>query len=294
MIMLGLLFSIPYSFAQQINVGAKPIQNVTITIDENGTAHVVHSVVGSKTLLQVETYNGTMTNLSVTGQDGKSVEYLTMQKAPPAIIIPPTSRNMTLIKYDLVNVVTQTDGVWKWNFVTPPNTDYTDLNLPKNIDIVWVNDRPVYIGDKGIRHHGDSMRLEYAISEPVVLKDVDWENKKFTVAIKTLAKVDTFDFSQSEKSFSFHTDKKNSLTTVIMPLELLWEPYQVKINTNKTLTNVFHSNGTHAWIGFRPHISGTVHIIGTTVIPEFPLFVPLALAISAVIVLQFKNRLIFR
>ena len=294
MIMLGLLFSIPYSFAQ-VKVGEKSIQNVTINIDETGTAHIIHTVLGSNKLLQVETYNGTMTNLSVTGKDGKSVEYLTMEKAPPAIIIPPSSRNMTLIKYDLVNVVTQTDGVWKWNFVTPPNTDYTDVNLPKNIDTVWVNDRPVYIGDKGIRHHGDSMRLEYVISEPVVLKDVSWDNKKFTVSIKTLAKVDTLDFSQAEKSFTFHTDNKNSLTTVIMPLELLWQPYEIKINNlNKTLTSVFHNNGTHVWIGFRPQISGTVHIIGTTVIPEFPLFIPLALAISAVVVLQFRNRLIFR
>ncbi len=101
-------------------------------------------------------------------------------------------------------------------------------------------------------------------------------------------------FDQSAMSYAFNIDQPNSFVTVILPQELLWGPYQTTINTNATLTNVFHINGTHAWIGIRPAHSGTVQITGTSVVPEFPMFVPLAIAISAVVALRFFNKLNFK
>jgi len=100
-------------------------------------------------------------------------------------------------------------------------------------------------------------------------------------------------FDQPTMSYSFNIDQPNSLVTIIMPKDLLWGPYQATMNTNKTLTSIFHDNGTYTWIGIRPIHSGTVQITGTTVVPEFPLFVPLAIAISAVIGLRFFNKLSF-
>ena len=78
-----------------------------------------------------------------------------------------------------------------------------------------------------------------------------------------------------------------------MPQELLWGPYEVKLNGNGTLYTVFHNNGTHVWIGMTPPKTGTIQLTGTTAISEFPLFIPLVIGISAVIALQFKNRLNF-
>ena len=65
------------------------------------------------------------------------------------------------------------------------------------------------------------------------------------------------------------------------------------INENKTLHTEYRNNGTHVLIGLRPDSSGTVQITGTTVVPEFPFFVPLAIAISAVVLLRFSSRLNF-
>ena len=290
-IVSGMLLSMSQTFAQEVTLGAVPEQTVEIRIDEEGIAHVVHEVKGSTKTLQIDAYEGNVTNLSVTDKGGNEVQYLTLEKYPISVVLPPSGNDMIFIKYDLTDVLISKDGVWTWEFNAP---GITNMYFPKGVDMIWVNDRPVYIGEKGIRQHGGKMTLEYVIDEPVVLKEVEWEGKKFTVAIRTLTNVGLFEFSQPAKSMTFDVAKGNPLVTVIIPLELLWEPYEVYLNSNKTLNREFYNNGTHVWLGFRPDTSGTMHVVGTTVVPEFPLFVPLAIGISTVIFLQFRNKFNFR
>ena len=290
-IVSGMLLSMSQTFAQEVTLGAVPEQTVEIRIDEEGIAHVVHEVKGSTKTLQIDAYEGNVTNLSVTDKGGNEVQYLTLEKYPISVVLPPSGNDMIFIKYDLMDVLISKDGVWTWEFNAP---GITNMYFPKGVDMIWVNDRPVYIGEKGIRQHGGKMTLEYVIDEPVVLKEVEWEGKKFTVAIRTLTNVGLFEFNQPAKSIIFDVAKGNPLVTVIIPLELLWEPYEVYLNSNKTLNREFYNNGTHVWLGFRPDTSGTMHVVGTTVVPEFPLFVPLAIGISTVIFLQFRNKFNFR
>jgi len=290
-IVSGMLLSMSQTFAQEVTLGAVPEQTVEIRIDEEGIAHVVHEVKGSTKTLQVDAYEGNMTNLSVTDKGGNEVQYMTLEKYPISVVLPLSGNNMVFIKYDLTDVLFLKDGVWTWEFNAP---GITDMYFPKGVDVIWVNDRPVYIGEKGIRQHGGKMTLEYVIDEPVVLKEVEWEEKKFTVAIRTLTNVGLFEFNQPAKSITFDVAKGNPLVTVIIPLELLWEPYEVYLNSNKTLNREFYNNGTHVWLGFRPDTFGTMNVVGTTVVPEFPLFVPLVIGISAVIFLQFRNKFNFR
>ncbi len=290
LVIVGLFFSISEAFGQ-ITFGEKPQQTIKIIIDENGIAHVTHEVVGSvKTTQQIETIVGTMSNLSVVDRDENDVQYLTLEKDPIAIVLTPSNKDMIFIKYDLSDVVFLKDDIWTWKWV---GTEKTNFYFPSNVDMIWINDRPIYIGEKGIRQHGGAMTLEYVSDEPVISKEVMWEDKKFEVGIKTLTNIDGFEFNQLEKRITFDIPKSNSLVTAIIPLELLWEPYDVYVNSNQTLNSEFYNNGTHAWVGFRPDTSGTINIIGTTVIPEFPLFVPLVIGISIVLMLQFRNKFNF-
>ncbi|MGI0010493.1 MAG: hypothetical protein ACREAE_03745 [Nitrosopumilaceae archaeon] len=291
LVMVGLFFSMSEAFGQ-ITFGEKPQQTIEVRIDENGIAHVIHKVVGSsKTTQQVETIAGTMSSLSVTDVNGNEVQYLTLEKYPIDIVLTPSNNDMVFIKYDLSDGVVLKDGIWTWEWT---GTEITNFYFPDGVDIIWVNDRPVYIGEKGIRQHGGLMTLEYVLDEPVILKEVIWEDKKFEVGIRTLTDIDKFEFSQPSKSITFDIPESNSLVAVMIPLELLWEPYDVYVNSNKTLNSEFYNNGTHVWLGFRPDMSGTINIIGTTVVPEFPLFAPLVIGISIVLILQFRNKFNFR
>ena len=290
LVIVGLFFSMSEAFGQ-ITFGEKPQQIIKIIIDENGIAHVTHEVEGSvKTTQQVETVVGKMLNFSVVDRDGNDVQHLTLEKDPIAVVLPPSNRDMIFIRYDLIDVIVLKDGMWTWKWV---GIEATNFYFPKNVDMIWINDRPIYIGEKGIRQHGGAMTLEYVPDEPMISKEVVWEDKKFEVGIKTLTDIDVFEFNQLEKRITFNIPKNNSLVTAIIPLELLWEPYDVYLNSNQTLNSEFYSNETHAWLGFRPDTSGTINIIGTTVVPEFPLFVPLVIGISTVLMLQFRNKINF-
>jgi hypothetical protein len=294
-LIVSLMFlSMSQVFGQQFSVGQKPQEDIKVTIDEKGTAHVVHYVKGNSiAAVQVNTIKGNMTNFSVTDTNGSSVQYFSIAMAPKSVLFPPTSRDVTLIKYDLPNIVSLNNGVWKWSYYTPSDATFTDFYFPKGLDMIWVNERPVYLGGHGLRQHGNGMTLEYIINELVVLQNVKWQDKNFTVGIRTLSDLGSYTFDQSANAYAFNINKPNSFVTVIMPQELLWGPYQGKLNGNGTLTTTFHNNGTHAWIGLKPSKTGTIQLTGTTAIPEFPLFVPLVMGVSVVIALQFRNRLNF-
>src|SRR5579885_30150 len=293
------VFSTASAFGQ-ISMGAPPEEDIKVTIDGNGTAHVVHEVAGNATsAVHVEMISGNLENFAVTDQGGNAVQYSTVGQSPMSILVLPTQRNMTLIKYDIPNAVSNDNGIWKWDYFAPSDAVYTDFHFPKGVDMVWIlsddktKARPVYLADKGLRQVGNGMHLAYIINEPEVIQNVTWQNQTFDVGIRTLANVGPPAFDQAAKGYAFTIDKPKSFVTVIMPKALLWGPYQAKINTNATLTNGFHDNGTYSWIGIMPLQNGTLQITGTTAIPEFPMFVPLAIAISAVVALRFASRLNF-
>jgi hypothetical protein len=294
LVISGLIFSTTQVFGQQLTVGIPPVEDIRVTLDEKGTAHVVHVVKGDKTEpVQVEAITGNMTNFSVTDKDGNSVQYSTLSRSPTTVLIMPTDRNMTFIKYDLPNIVSNKNGVWEWKYFEPSDTTFTDFYFPKGVDVIWTYDTPVYLGQQGLRQHGNGFSLHYVINEPVTNQNVQWQDKSFDVGIRTVSGLGSYVFDQSQKTYAFDINTSKSFITVIMPQELLWGPYQVTINGNKTLHKEYYNNGTHVWIGLRPASSGTVQITGTTVVPEFPLFVPLAIALLAVVALRFTSKLNF-
>jgi hypothetical protein len=261
-----LILSSSQVFAQQLSMGQASRERITITIDETGTAHVTHIVNGSSlSPIQVEMVRGNITKFSITDVNGSPVEYGSMQKSPMSIILNASQRNMTLIKYDLVNIVSNIDGIWKWNYLEPHDADFTAFHFPKGVDIVWANNRPVYLGNFGLGQHGNGFTLEYIINEPINIQNVQLKEKNFGVGVRTVSGLGEYVFDQSQKIYSFNVNKANVPITVIMPHDLLGGPYDVKVNGTATLHQEFHKNQTHSWIGLLPSKSGTVQIIGTTV-----------------------------
>lgn len=249
----------------QLSMGAAPEEVIKVSIDENGTAHVTHEVNSTDANLkpiQIDTVNGNMTNLTVTDGNNNTVEYAKIQKIPLSIIINVSQRNMTLVKYDLVNAVTNTDGVWKWNYYEPQDTDYTAFHFPKGVDMVWANGRPVYLGDLGLGQHGNGFSLQYVINEPVNIQTVQLAGNNVPVGIRTVSGLGSYAFDESLRSYSFNVAKANVPIIVIMPVALLAGPYDVTLNGNATLHQEFHNNSTHAWIGFEPAKNGTIQITG--------------------------------
>jgi len=157
--------------------------------------------------------------------------------------------------------------------------------MPKEVDLIFVSGTPVFLGEKnGIACHGCQMVLEYPINELKNINQVNWEDKEFLVETRTSSEIESFDFSQSEKKISFKVNGNNQFVTIIIPLELLWEPYLVFLDDDEILKREIMNNGTHVWLNMRPETSGEITIIGTTVIPEFSIIAPLAIGFLMILV----------
>ena len=170
-----------------------------------------------------------------------------------------------------------------------------EFYFPKKVDLIFANDRPVRVlGAEGMRCHGCDMYLEYIIDEPIVVKEIEWEGQKFPVTFRTLDEIKSLTFDQPARKLSFENTQENRFITIVIPLELLWSPYDVYLHDKKIFNHEYYQNETHGWINIKPKSVGTIEIIGVSAIPEFSLLIPLVLGFAIMIGLQARSKINLR
>ena len=292
LMIISIISLTPQAFAQ-ISFGT-PAEHVTIkvTIEENGDVSVVHVVQKSNENVQVEMLPGAVENLQVV--DGARNEIQYAKTGHSIVTLFPSKVNFG-VEYDLKDVLILKDGVWTWDFLYTESKNGVEFYFPDEVDIVFANDRPVRIASvEGMRCHGCDMILEYIIDEPIILKEIEWEEQKFQVSIRTLDEINSFNFDQPTRRLSFENTQEGRFITLIIPLELLWNPYDVNLKNEKMFNHEFYQNDTHVWLNIKPKTVGTIEIIGISAIPEFSLLLPLVLGIAIVIGFQAKNKINLR
>jgi len=280
LIILLIISIIPVADAQ-ISLAEKAAQkSVEVIINSAGEVHIKHIVTPSHVLKQVELIDGTVSNLSVTNEEGVEKQ-VTVIGDNNGVLILPSNKN-SIIEYSLDDVLSQKDDIWTWSFRYLETISFI---FPEEVDLVYSNNRPIHLGDKnGIVCHGCQMVLEYSINEPKIFKNVKWENNEFIVEIRSHSNIGKFVFDQPTKSITFDVSEENRFVTTIIPLELLWEPYSVFLDDEKILYHTFSNNGTHVWLNMKPETSGEIIIIGTTAIPEFSIIAPLVVGFLIILV----------
>jgi len=289
LMIISIISITPQAFAQ-ISFGT-PAEHVSIrvTIEENGDVRVVHVVKKSDENVQVKMLSGTIENLQVVDGAGNEIQHA--MSGHNIITLFPPKVNFG-VEYDLKDVLILKNGVWTWDFLYTESKNGVEFYFPDEFDLIFVNDRPVRIVNaEGMRCHGCDMFLEYVIDESIILKEVEWEEQKFLVSIRTLDEINSFNFDQPTRRLSFETTQEDRFITLIIPLELLWNPYQVYLDEQKILKHEFSQNSTHVWLNIKPDNAGTIEIIGISAIPEFSILLPLVLGITIVIGFQAKNKI---
>ena len=288
-IIILLFVTIPNSLAQEISFAEKAKQKlVEVTIKTDGHVHVRHVVEGPTMPRQVELIDGIKTNITIHDVDGEEKQHAVIGENEAILVLP--TEDEVIVEYDLEGGLELKNNLWTWDF---RYLESTAFYFPDNIELIFANNRAVYLGEReGMMCHGCQMKLEYSTNEPRTSHKVSWESQEFIVITKTHGSIDNFFFDQPSKSISFNVESDNDFVTTIIPLELLWEPYQVYLEDEKIFFNKYINNGTHVWLNFRPDTSGEITIIGTTVVPEFPVAILiLSLSIIAIIPLARKFNL---
>ncbi len=286
-IILLIISVIPVANAQ-ISIGEKAIQkSVEVEINSIGDVHVKHVIRSSDVPRQMDLIDGTVSDLSVTDRDGKERQYSVIGDDKGVLIFP--SKGDSIVEYYLDDVLSQTGDIWTWDFLYLETTSFI---LPEEIDLIFVNERPVYLDEKkGIACHGCQMTLEYSLNESKILENVKWKDKEFFVEIRSHSDVDKFVFDQPTKSITFEISEDDRSVIIIVPLELLWGPYEVFLDDEKINFHEYINNGTHAWLNMKPEGSGEILIIGTTVVPEFPIIAPLAIGFLMIMILPIIRKI---
>ncbi len=284
---ISLVLVISSASAQEVNVAQKGTQrSVEVIISDLGDIHVKHIVSSSNSPKQIDLIDGTIQNLTVTDKDGEE-QIVTRISGNNAVMILPSNSD-SVIEYDLEDVLSEKNNFWTLDFLYLESTTFI---IPEKLDLIFINENPVHMGDKkGFTCHGCQMILEYSFDEPKIMKNIKWEDREFPVEIRTFAEIENFNFNQPAKKISFDVKNDNQFITTIVPLELLWNPYQVFLDDKKMKFHNNMNNGTHVWVNMRPEASGEITIIGTTTIPEFPIIAPLAIGFIIILTMPLMRK----
>ena len=286
LVIISLVTFIPTSYGQ-ISIAEKANQKlVEVRIDSEGNVHAIHVIDNTNTPKQVDLIPGTISNISVRDEQGEEKQFSVIGDNNAVLIMP--SNEDTILQYELEDIISEINDIWTWDFFYPVSTAFI---FSEEVDLLFVNERPVFLDEKkGIACHGCQMLLEYSIDESRIYEDVKWEEKEFVVEIRNQKGVDKFVFDQPSKSITFNIAEENRFVTTIIPLELLWEPYVVFLNDEEIPARQNINNGTHVWLIINPDTSGTVNIIGTTVVPEFSMMIPLIMGFLVILTLPFMKK----
>jgi predicted DNA binding CopG/RHH family protein len=237
-------------------------------------------------------FSGTISNLVVTNEMGEEKESGIVNDAQgkQSVFVLPSKQN-SIIKYNLENIILK-DNLFSTQF---SYAEKFSIIFDDKIELIFVNNNPIYLENKkGISvNGGGEINVEFYSNSPKMIKEVQWEENKFDVEIITNSKIENFNFDQTSKSISFEINEENKYVTISMSEELLGGPYIILLDTEKIQYSKSEIDG-YVTLSIKPETTGEITIIGTTVIPEFSMFIPLIMGFFIILTIPMMKRFSLR
>ena len=287
-LMIFALIAVPVANAQ---FGAPAYQKSThLIIDELNNIEAKHVIGFSNDPVMVNLFEGAIPeSITVTNEDGKELEFAIVGMGDYGSVTIFKATENTIIKYDLKDMFWNSDNLLTLNVGYPKTFG---ILFPEKIDQIFLNDQMIQIGDKkGISINGGGyVNVAYYSEMPKKIQEVQWKEDKFNVEIITDSKIDEFNFDQESKSISFQVNEKNKFVTINMEEKLLGGPYVILLNDEQIKYSKYFIKENHISLSMKPESSGEIIIIGTTVIPEFSMFIPLIMGFMIILTVPFMKK----
>ena len=294
-VVFSLILVIPMSHAQ-LTIGGNAEQKlIEMKLDIDGTVSVKHVVSSSNMPVTVQLFSGTISNLVIINEKGEDmfenganagIAY--DPQGNQSIVIFPSKQN-SIIEYNLESIIPED------NLLTI-QTSYAEtysIIFSDEIEMIFLNNNIIFLENKkGVSlNYGGSATIQYYSNTPKIIKEVQWEENEFDVEIITDSKIDKFNFEQTSKSISFQVNEKDKFVTIIMSEELLGGPYLIFLDDKKIKFNKIMKGENNIVLNMKPKISGEIVIIGTTVIPEFSMFIPLIMGFFIILTMPLIKKI---
>jgi len=292
-IIFGLITAIPTAYGQ-LTIGPESKQeSIEVKINSNGEIDVKHIVKASNMPSTLYLFPGKISNLITTNHVDEEVEsgIANDEKGNMSVMVFPSQHN-TIVKYNLENMKLIGN-------LFSSNISYDQkfaVIFDESIKLIFVNDNIIFLDDKkgiSVNGGGDAV-IEFYSNESKIIKEAIWEENKFDVEIITDLEIQSFNFNQPEKSISFQVNEKNKFVTITMSQELLGGPYVILLNDEQIKYTKFIRDGNNISLNLKPQTTGQVTIIGTTVIPEFSMFIPLIMGFMIILTIPLMRKFSLR
>jgi predicted DNA binding CopG/RHH family protein len=288
-IIFGLLTVIPTAYGQ-LSLGSEAKQElIEVKINPDGEINVKHVVSPSNMPTTVPLFLGEISNLIITDDLGEEINSGTANDAKGnlSVLLLPSNQN-SIITYNLENMKINN------------NLFNTEISYPQkfsvifeeSINLIFLNNNVLFLDDKkGVAiNGGGNMKIEFYSTESKIIEKATWEENEFDVEIITDSKIENFNFDQTSKSISFEVNEENKFVTIIMSEELLGGPYVILLDTEKIQYTKSEIDG-YVTLSMKPELTGEITIIGTTVIPEFSMFIPLIMGFLIILTVPFVKKI---
>mgnify|MGYP003981319393 FL=1 len=287
-LMIFALIAVPVANAQ---FGAPAYQKSThLIIDELNNIEAKHVIGFSNDPVMVNLFEGAIPeSITVTNEDGKELEFAIVGMGDSGSVTIFSADKNTIIKYNLKDMFWYSDNLLTLNVGYPKTFG---ILFSEKTDQIFLNDQIIQLGDKkGISINGGGyVNVEYYSEMPKIIQEVQWKEDKFNVEIITDSKIDEFNFDQESKSISFQVNEKNKFVTINMEEKLLGGPYVILLNDEQIKYSKYSIKENHISLSMKPESPGQITIIGTTVIPEFSMFIPLIMGFVIILTVPLMRK----
>ena len=286
--MIFALIAVPIASAQ---LGAPAYQKSThLIIDELNNIEAKHVIGFSNDPVMINLFEGAIPeSITVTNEDGKELEFAIVGMGDYGSVTIFKATENTIIKYDLKDMFWNSDNLLTLNVGYPKTFG---ILFSEKTDQIFLNDQIIQLGDKkGISINGGGyVNVAYYSEMPKKIQEVQWKEDKFNVEIITDSKIDEFNFDQESKSISFQVNEKNKFVTINMEEKLLGGPYVILLNDEQIKYSKYSIKENHISLSMKPESPGQITIIGTTVIPEFSMFIPLIMGFVIILTVPLMRK----
>jgi hypothetical protein len=277
--------SAQFSIAPQANQ-----KSIEVNLDTSGVVNIKHVISSTNMPVNVNLFEGKILNLSVTNQNGEEKETSIVDDGygNKSIMIFPTKQK-SIIEYNLEDKILMNKNLAS---VTISYPEKFAVIFSDDINLIFVNNNAIFLEEKkGINvNGGGSLNVQYYINVPKIIKNIQWEEDKFNVEIISDTEISNFNFEQTLKSISFEINEENKFVTITMPEILLGGPYIILLDDEKIQYGKSIDDEENISITIKPKSTGQITIIGTTVIPEFSMFIPLIMGFLVILTVPFMKK----
>jgi len=291
-LMIFALISVPIANAQ---LGAPAYQKSNqLIIDEFNNIEAKHVIGFSNDPVRINLFEGAITDsITVTNENGKELEFAIVGIGESGSVTIFSADENTIIKYNVRDMFRYSENLITLNIGYPKTFG---ILFSEKIDQIFLGNQIIQLGDKkGISINGGGyVNVEYYSEMPKKIQEVQWKEDKFNVEIITDSKIDEFNFDQESKSISFQVNEKNEFVTINMEEKLLGGPYVILLDDEKIEFSQYSIKENYISLAMKPESSGEITIIGTTVIPEFSMFIPLIMGFMIILTVPVMRKFSLR